>query len=129
MTQTKTLSSMQEEIEKGCGKGVGMVQRQPLIYLFMCGEKGRLCPSCQKQRELIIKIREMIENVLLERRRQVNRTFENKDERMMAYYCKLCKCWHYPSSAVYYSHKIYASQGVRPRKVVKRGKKSFWDRW
>ena len=47
----------------------------------------------------------------------------------MAYYCKLCQCWHYPSSAVYYSHKIYASQGVRPRKVVKRRKKSFWDRW
>lgn len=51
-------------------------------------------------------------------------------EEKMAYYCKLCGCWHYPSSRVYYAHKIYASQQRKPRKVVKRKKKkSFWDRW
>ena len=53
---------------------------------------------------------------------------DRKKEVEMAYYCKLCKCWHYPSSAVYYSHKIYASQGVRPRKVVKRKPTKRW-RW
>ena len=47
----------------------------------------------------------------------------------MAYYCNLCKCWHYPGSAIYYAHKIYASKKVKPKKVVKRKKRSFWDKY
>lgn len=65
--------------------------------------------------------------VLKEQLRKLNK--DRKKEVEMAYYCNKCKCWHYPGSSVYYSHKIYASQRTRPRKIVKRRKKSFWDRW
>ena len=37
----------------------------------------------------------------------------------MAYYCKLCGCYHYPGSKYYYAHRIYASQNIN-QKVVKR---------
>jgi hypothetical protein len=48
----------------------------------------------------------------------------------MAYYCKLCQCWHYFGSAIFEAHKRYASQRVRPKKIVPRKKKkSFWDNW
>ncbi|MFW6233100.1 MAG: hypothetical protein ACOC3Z_00385 [Nanoarchaeota archaeon] len=45
----------------------------------------------------------------------------------MAYYCKLCGCWHYPGSKNYYAHRIYASKKHKPRKVVKR--RSPTKRW
>ena len=54
---------------------------------------------------------------------------DRKKEVKMAYYCKLCGCWHYPGSAIYYAHRKYAHQGIKPKKIVKRKKRSFWDRW
>jgi len=53
----------------------------------------------------------------------------NKKEEKMAYYCKLCGCWHYPGSAIYYAHKRFASKSPKPKRVVKRRKRSFWDRF
>lgn len=48
----------------------------------------------------------------------------------MAYFCKLCQCWHYEGSEIHQRHKVYASQGIRPKKIVKRKKKkTFWDNW
>lgn len=46
----------------------------------------------------------------------------------MAYYCKLCQCYHYPGSKHYYAHRIYASQKHKPKKVVKRKPTKRW-RW
>ena len=47
----------------------------------------------------------------------------------MAYYCKLCQCWHYPSTKIWYAHRIYASRRQIPKAIVTRKKISFWDRW
>ena len=41
----------------------------------------------------------------------------------MAYYCKLCKCWHHHPSQKWSSHKRYASKRS-PKKL----KKDFWER-
>lgn len=38
----------------------------------------------------------------------------------MAYYCTKCKQYHYPSSEVGKSHKIYASKKHKPKETVER---------
>lgn len=48
---------------------------------------------------------------------------------VMAYYCKLCQCWHYPGSKYYYLHRIYSSQRHTPRQIVSKRRKGFWDNW
>lgn len=52
-----------------------------------------------------------------------------KKEVIMAYYCKLCQCWHYPGTKIYYIHRVHASQRHTPKNIVKRRRKSFWDRF
>ena len=53
-----------------------------------------------------------------------------KKEVKIAYYCKKCGVWHYPGSAIYYAHKRYAHQGIRPRRrVPRRRRRTFWDRF
>jgi hypothetical protein len=54
---------------------------------------------------------------------------DRKKEERMAYYCRICGVWHYPGSAIYYAHKRYSSQSPKPRRIVKRKKRSFWDRF
>lgn len=61
--------------------------------------------------------------------KEENRDKGTEEEVDMAYYCKVCQCWHYPGTEIWYAHRIYASKKPRPRKRVKRKKKSFWDTW
>jgi len=41
----------------------------------------------------------------------------NKD---MAYYCTLCKRYHYPGSEIWWAHRIYASVKHKLKKIVRR---------